>query len=260
MKAQFYTSTIFGLVAAAMSVLAVFDTLFFTLPSEEAQLRSALVILMVVLAVVLILFSWFFLNRIDKVEETIEGLKAHFLSKQTPPKTDENQRSTSNAQQSNWRNWIKETENKALVITIIGLCITAGFTTLNTYREWNPPAPRAKLTIYIEYPEFMRVSNNTVTDVTVSIVVVNDSPISATIMEWNLNLNYNVTYQILNRTEKSGNLTLLPSAQTYFTINTTLEGQNHTILPDTDIRSVIFTLSYQDIIGIQEATREYGFL
>jgi hypothetical protein len=140
------------------------------------------------------------------------------------------------------------------------LCITAGFTTLNTYREWNPPAPRAKLTIYIEYPEFMRVSNNTVTDVTVSIVVVNDSPISATIMEWNLNLNYNVTYQILNRTEKSGNLTLLPSAQTYFTINTTLEGQNHTILPDTDIRSVIFTLSYQDIIGIQEATREYGFL
>jgi hypothetical protein len=264
LAAQFYMTAAFGLVAIVISVLALFETLYFTLPSDQAAVKGGLPYLMIVLIATIIPAIGFFLHKTDRVQEGIEGLKERFLLKQTETSTTESEQpSKTKSQRGSWRKWFKKTENKALVVLIIGLCITSGFTALNTYHEWNPPAspaPRAKLTIYIFYPQFNPVANSTATDVTVNTLVVNDSPMSATITQWNLTLNYNMTYQILNQVATSGNLTLSPSAQTSFTITTTLEGQNNTLLPNTDIRSIIFAVSYQDNIGLQDATRTYPFL
>ena len=193
-------------------------------------------------------------------QRTSQDLKDRFLSKQTPTEVKENQTPENKTQGGNWKIWLKKAENVALILSLIFSIVALLFTGLSTYHEWIPPVSRAKLTIFIDYPQFVRATDSTVTDVTVNIEVVNDSPLTATIREWNLYLNYNMPYDILNKMERSGSLMLSPSTQTDFTITTTLEGQNHTVLPDTAIRSIVFTVSYQDDSGLQEATREYGFL
>jgi hypothetical protein len=155
--------------------------------------------------------------------------------------------------------WLKKGSN---ILSLMALIISSLLGGLALYHDLYPPAPpaiRAKLTMFIDYPQFMRATDSTVTDVTVNVKVVNDSPLTATIREWNLYLNYNMPYEILNKVARSGSLMLSPSTQTDFTITTTLEGQNHTVLPDTAIRNIVFTVSYQDDSGLQEATREYGF-
>lgn len=119
---------------------------------------------------------------------------------------------------------------------------------------------RARLTLIIDYPEFLHISDNNATFLTVFVKVVNDSPLIATIREWTLSLNYNVTYQILSQTDSHMALILTPSAQTDFNMTRTLIGENNRPLPQTALRSIVVTILYEDYMGLQEATREYGFL
>ena len=128
------------------------------------------------------------------------------------------------------------------------------------YHELFPPPSRAKLTLIIDYPEFRYVSGINSFDLTVFVKIVNDSPMTATIREWNLFLNFNVTYQILNQVDSHMGLILTPSAQTDFNMSRTLVGENNTPLPQTALRSILVTILYEDVIGLQEARREYGFL
>lgn len=123
-----------------------------------------------------------------------------------------------------------------------------------------PPSPRAKLTLIIEYPQFTYVSGNTAFDVTVFVKVVNDSPMTATIRNWNVSFVYSVPYLILNSADSHMGLILTPSAQTDFNMTRTLVGENNTLLPETALKSILVAIWYEDDKGLQEATREYGFL
>jgi hypothetical protein len=150
-------------------------------------------------------------------------------------------------------NWLRKGSN----ILALAAIIISGVT---LYHELFPSPSRAKLTLIIDYPEFRYVSGINSFDLTVFVKIVNDSPMTATIREWNLFLNFNVTYQILNQVDSHMGLILAPSAQTDFNMSRTLVGENNTPLPQTALRSILVTILYEDDIGLQEARREYGFL
>jgi hypothetical protein len=129
------------------------------------------------------------------------------------------------------------------------------------YNQISPIFPaRARLTLIIDYPRFLYESDSNATVLTVFVKAVNDSPLTATIREWTLFLNYNVTYQTLSQTDSHMALILTPSAQTDFNLTRTLIGENNRALPQNALRSIVVTILYDDYLGLQEARRDYGFL
>jgi len=120
---------------------------------------------------------------------------------------------------------------------------------------------RSKLTVLIDYTEFDHVNAEPSFTFKVFGNVVNDSPKSASIIRFNVTLNYyKIRYEILSQSESYGSSLLLPSGQTRFTLSRVVVGENNTFLPQTSLRSVLVSVLYQDEEGLQEAIREYGYL
>ena len=86
-EAQFYTAAVFGLVGIVMSVIVLFEALYFTLPPEYALIRNEIPYLTIVLGAPSIIFTWYFLRKILEVQRRIEGLKVTFLAKAKSGKT-----------------------------------------------------------------------------------------------------------------------------------------------------------------------------
>jgi hypothetical protein len=80
LEAQLCTTATFGLVALGVSTLILFETLYFTLSSEYAQVKSVLPYSMVVLSITVFIVTGVLLHRIQKVEDRIEGLKGQFCN------------------------------------------------------------------------------------------------------------------------------------------------------------------------------------
>jgi len=138
---------------------------------------------------------------------------------------------------SSWKSvsgGLKRTENIALVVSLLTLILAAP----SIYREWCPSAPRAKLTIFIEHPNIWRGSTNE-TEVHILGKIVNDSPLTASIKEWDLFIALNISYTILvssfNFDPKD--LTISPTEELNYTMGKTLIGENNTRIPENSIRS-----------------------
>lgn len=77
-EAQFYTSAAFGLAAIVVSVLVLLETLYFTLPPEQAIVKNLLPYSIGALAGALVLAITVLLYRIRQVETEIEALKGTY--------------------------------------------------------------------------------------------------------------------------------------------------------------------------------------
>lgn len=120
---------------------------------------------------------------------------------------------------------------------------------------------RSKLTVLIDYTEFIHVNAEPSFTLKVYGNVVNDSPKSASIISFNVTFNYDdKRYEMRGQSDSYGSSLLLPSGQTRFTLSRVVVGENNTSLPQTSLRSVVISVLYQDEEGLQEATREYGYL
>ena len=119
---------------------------------------------------------------------------------------------------------------------------------------------RSKLTLLIDHTEFDYV--NALPSFTFKVFgnVVNDSPKSASIISFDVTFNYDKPFEIHGQSDSYGSSMLARSGQTSFTLSRVLVGENNTSLPETSLRSVVVSLLYQDEAGVQEATREQGFL
>jgi len=192
-----------------------------------------------------------------KLDKDIQDLKDRFLSKQTPPEVKENQTPVSKTQGGNWKVRLKKTENLALILSLIALI----FTGLIVIHEYYPPAPRAKLTIFLDNPSIGHISGN-VTEVDLEGRIVNEGSLAGKILRWDLFIAMNVSYKILlDRSEISPtDLLLSPAEEGNFTMQRTLIGENDTTLPDTAIRSCIAWFEYKDDYGLRVAQGEIDFL
>lgn len=122
---------------------------------------------------------------------------------------------------------------------------------------------RAELTIFIDNVQFKYVIGNNDSnafDLIVNVTVVNDSPVTARVREWELSLNFNITYDVLRQTSSHSGLLLSSDSQTEFRFVHTLIGENNTRLPQTALRSVVVMVQYEDHLGIQRTKREYSFV
>ena len=149
--------------------------------------------------------------------------------------------------------WLSKGSNVLALAAII-------LSSVSLYNQISPIIlTRARLTLFVEYVGISN-GNDNATVVTVYVKVVNDSPKTATIRKWDLLLDYNVTSNIVNEAFSHMALTLAPSAQTDINMTKTVIGANNSVLPQKALRNVVVTISYEDYIGLQQASREYGFL
>jgi len=119
---------------------------------------------------------------------------------------------------------------------------------------------RAKLTIFIDHFEYDFTSESNSFGFTVFLKIVNDSPKSANVFYWNVSFNIKVPYQIESQTaNRNPPLVLTSSAEADLSMSRTLIGENNTPLPNSDLRSIVVTVQYEDDVGVQEASRSYEF-
>lgn len=195
-----------------------------------------------------------------QLSKDIQDLKDRFLSKQAPTEVKENQTPENKTQRGNWKVWFKKAENVALILSLIFSIVALLFTGLSTYREWYPPATRARLTIFIDTYD-MRYGMADELEFDVSGRVVNDSPLTASIKRWDYTVvTTNMTQTILRGKFYMTNMTLSPSEETSFTMGKTLVGENNTRIPQNAVRGCSVWFQYEDEIGIQVATKEFSFL
>lgn len=119
---------------------------------------------------------------------------------------------------------------------------------------------RARLAVFIDYPQFTYYGGSNSFDLTVFVKAVNDSPRTAEIRTWDLDIVCSLPFNITYEHSAHYGLFLRPSSQTDFEFSKTLIGENNTLLPQTAIRSLIVTITYEDNLGIQEARTEYSFI
>jgi hypothetical protein len=134
------------------------------------------------------------------------------------------------------------------VIAIIGFALSL----LNSYHDWFPPPQRAELTAFIDHLDLNYVSGNPVLDLTVFVKIVNDSPKTASIVNWQLELNFDKKFQILDQSDSHGATILSPSQQTDFTMSRKIIGENNTALSNTELTTIVVKISYEDDLGMQE--------
>jgi hypothetical protein len=240
-QAQFYTGAVFGAIATMISVLVLFETLYFTLPSEYAAVKNLFASTVIIVAVVGLPTIWFYLKKAKDVDQRVGELKVLYQT---------TQRSTYKTPAKYLGRWLKKTENKALVVTIIGLCITAGFTALNTYHDWNPPAPRAKFTVFLNTPIILNAPEN-VTEIDVTGRIVNEGSLAGQILRWDLFIYVNMSYKPLFYTVETLTTTFLkPEEECNFTLGRTMIGANDTRLPENAIRNCTAWFEYRDASGL----------
>jgi len=153
--------------------------------------------------------------------------------------------------------WLKQGSN---IVSLLALTISSVFAGMTLYHDIFPPPQRARLTIFLEYPEFTSVSGSNTLEITLYIEVVNDSPMTATIRQWNLSLNFNERYTVTDQHDSHLGLILPPSGQTDFNMSRTVIGENNTLLQSSSLESIVVTMFYEDYVGMQQASREYGLI
>lgn len=154
------------------------------------------------------------------------------------------------------RFWTKR--NTLDVIYASGVILSLILSAIPHLSPWLFPI-RARLTLLVDHTVFVYSNVNPSLIFEVSGNVVNDSPLSAAIIGFDVTFNYDKPYDIISQSDNYGSSLLISSGQTSFNLSRTLIGRENTALPDNTLRSVIISVQYQDDIGIQEATREYGY-
>jgi hypothetical protein len=155
---------------------------------------------------------------------------------------------------------LKWLQKNVSLITLIISVITLILAAPSIYNQWFPQPTRAKLTIFIDYNTFTWALGDTSWSLTSHVKVVNDSPMTATIRTWDLTSNFNMTYEILDTQDSHLSLILQPSSQTDFNLTRAYTGMNNTMLPFNSLRSIVVEMSYEDALGIQAISREYGYV
>lgn len=182
--------------------------------------------------------------------------RKHRRQKKQDQGSESGQEISQEPQNRKWKKWIKKTENKALVLSIVALFVTTGFTALNTYHEWNPPAPpapRARFTVFADTPILWHNPDN-VTEIDLTGSIVNEGSLAGHIVRWDLFIDVNVSYSILSeKYELPTDRLLSPTESGNFTMQKTLIGENHTRLSDTAIRNCTAWFEYTDASGVQTA-------
>ena len=142
----------------------------------------------------------------------------------------------------------------SLIISILVLILNWP----SIYDQWTPD--RAKLTLFISHIEFKYVhgpDDNYSFYVTVFVKIINDGQITATIRDWELNLNFNIPYKIVERRDSHGGLLLFPSTQTDITFVRSIVGENNASLSSNNLESLTVTIWYEDYLGVQTVERQY---
>jgi hypothetical protein len=117
----------------------------------------------------------------------------------------------------------------------------------------------AKLTVFIDNTGWTYVSGRNDFDLNVYVKVVNDSPKTAFIRGWRLELDFKVNYTILRSSESHAALMLSPSSQTEITFSRTITGENNTTISSNDLQKIKVEISYEDDLGSHTALREYNY-
>jgi hypothetical protein len=121
------------------------------------------------------------------------------------------------------------------------------------------------LTIFLERwiiknDDYRSIDHTTNTsEITVCVMVINDSPMAATIRYWNVSFEYDVPFRVLSFGDSlnySGPIILTPTAQINFNMTRTVIGENNTRLPEIPSNFIISTY-YEDLLGYQWAKRSY---
>ena len=176
------------------------------------------------------------LSRVSLKNE-IADLKRRYLAQDE--QKDEAERPQSSSQRLGRRKWFNKTENVALIVSLIALILTG----LVTVHELYPPAPRAKLTVFLDTPAIWQ---GNVTEVEVTGRIVNEGSLTAQILRWDLSFDVNVSYNILfYKTQMLTATVLKPEEECNFTLAKTLNGENDTRLPNLAIRSIGAWFDYE---------------
>ena len=118
---------------------------------------------------------------------------------------------------------------------------------------------RADLTIFIDHFEVDEPLGGNPLGITVFLKIVNDSPKSVNIYNWNFSFNMILPYEVVSQSaSRSLPLVLTPSTEIDLNMSRTLTGENQFPLsPALDIKSLLITIQYQDDVGTRETSIIY---
>jgi hypothetical protein len=154
----------------------------------------------------------------------------------------------------NLSEWFRKGSN---ILSLTALIISLVIGGVALYHDYSP-SPRAGLTILLSHYviSYTSGSNQCLFDVLGTIA--NNGSLTATILECDLFLNVNTSYEILDYRYSVPKMTLGPAEQTDFTIGRTLIGKNDTMFRDTAITGCVITVWFEDSVGMQVTKKEYA--
>ena len=143
------------------------------------------------------------------------------------------------------------------LITSVGIIASLTISGISLYFQLNPPQ-RAKMTIFIEDHRFSYEGNKLYFEVFGEIT--NDGAITGFIHGIDFEVTMNVSYDITLYTNILTIPSLSPLESTYFCVGWSFTGVNETVLLETNVKTSVATIWYEDASGMQQAQKEYGFV